>query len=277
MRPVTIVVLALLCGGCAAPSFDLVSRDPESPWLVGNHWVRTESSRASVNTAFAKTFLDYLVFDVEVVNQSDSTLVVDPQGFSYTLSSSGKDLSKKLRQRFSAASPDAVMARLDRAVARGADESLAVTALAGLIVIAAVAMNFVDFGDMMDSQQLDPSAALAVSDDVPEPPDQGSWPHDAWGAGPVPPASPEPDYRRARAAFLTRLLQRTTLGPGESVRGEVWLPAKPVTQAMGHVSQPNDMSITAVSSRTLPDHGLTLRTPIELGGQEIEFSVAPEW
>jgi len=52
MRAVAIGILALCCGGCAAPAFDLVSRDPESPWLTGQQWVRTESNVATVSASF---------------------------------------------------------------------------------------------------------------------------------------------------------------------------------------------------------------------------------
>ena len=97
MRAVLIGILALLAGGCAAPAFDLVSRDPESPWLAGNRWVRTESSRATISTSFVHTLADHLVFEVEIVNHSDSALVVDPERFSYTLSSSARDLPVRLR------------------------------------------------------------------------------------------------------------------------------------------------------------------------------------
>lgn len=79
MRAVVIGILALFCGGCAAPAFDLVSRDPGSPWLVGERWVRTESSRATVSASFDAYWLDHLIFDVEVVNQSDAPLIVDPR------------------------------------------------------------------------------------------------------------------------------------------------------------------------------------------------------
>src|SRR5262245_52571328 len=113
MRAVLIGALALLCGGCAAPAYDLVSRDPESPWLVGERWVRTESSRATVNTSYSRTYDDHLIFDVEVVNQADTPLVVDPAQFSYTIVSSANDLPRPLRRRFAAEDPHRVQTRLD--------------------------------------------------------------------------------------------------------------------------------------------------------------------
>lgn len=259
MRAVTIGILALSCCGCAAPAFDLVARDPEAPWLVGNHWVRTESSRATVNTAFDHAWLDHLIFEVEVVNQSDSTLDVDPQAFSFTLSSSGKDLPKKLRKPFAALGPEAVAARLDKAISHQADLSFIATALMGLAVVAVVAASVVSTGELPELGPTESSAQLAVYDGEPHEPRA-------------------PDLRRARRVYESRVLRRTTLAPGESVRGDLWLPTWPVSRAVGPApSESGDLSITAKPARARSDHALTLRTPDALGGQEIEFSVAPEW
>jgi len=78
-------ILALLCGGCAAGHFDLVPRDPEAPWHAGPRQVRVESSNATIKASYDGIWLDNLAFMVEVVNQTDSVLVVDPQRFTLTL------------------------------------------------------------------------------------------------------------------------------------------------------------------------------------------------
>jgi hypothetical protein len=72
--------------------------------------------------------------------------------------------------------------------------------------------------------------------------------------------------QRARERSIQHLLRHLALAPGESVRGELWLPARPVGRAMG--SEP--------SGRVSSFHDITLRTPDALGGQEIEYSVVPE-
>lgn len=110
MRVVAFAILVLLCGGCASRRFDLVARDPEAPWLVGKHRVRMESSNATISASYDCTWLDHLVFVVEVVNQTDSVLVVDPQRFTLTLASTGPALPYRLRQRFGAAHPEAIRA-----------------------------------------------------------------------------------------------------------------------------------------------------------------------
>ena len=261
MRAVLIGILALLAGGCAAPAFDLVSRDPESPWLAGNRWVRTESSRATISTSFVHTLADHLVFEVEIVNHSDSALVVDPERFSYVLSSSARDLPARVRSDVAALAPENVVTRIDKEAARinreyerGPDQGFLITAIAGAVLIAAVALDVIEFGDM---------ANVSVSCVEPSP------------GGTDITSEDRPDPSRMRARFAFRILPRVTLAPGESVRGDLWLPAEPVRKAIGSTAAASEMSITATGPRAIPDHGLTLRAPVELGGQEFEYSIAP--
>jgi len=261
MRAVMIGILALCCGGCAAaPAIDLVSRDPESPWLVGQHWVRTESSRATVSTSFDRAWLDHLIFEVEVVNQTDSALVVDPTQFSYRLSSSGDDLPARLKGSFPAVPPKTVVSQLDKQISRRSDENLIVTGITVLAVVAAIAFNRVESVDIpeLTAQSSSRSSRVALYDGDP-------------GEQRV------PDRRRAREMCLQALLPHTTLAPGASVRGELWLPAWPVYKAVGSAPSENDLSITAAPARAPADHEITLRTPDALGAQEIEYSVCAEY
>ena len=263
MRAVMIGILALCCGGCAAaPAVVLVSRDPESPWLVGQHWVRTESSRATVSTSFDRAWLDHLIFEVEVVNQTDSALVVDPSKFTYRLSSSGNDLPAKLKGSFPAVPPSAVAARLDKEISRRADENFLVAGLTVLAVIAVLAFDLMEPVDVpaaeLTTRGSSGSSRVALYDG--DPGEQRL-----------------PDRKRAREMCLQALLPRTTLAPGASVRGELWLPAGPVYKAVGAAPAENELSITAAPARPPADHGITLRTPDVLGGQEIEYSVSAEY
>ena len=273
MRALLIIgILALLVGGCAAPAFDLVSRDPESPWLTGTRWVRTESSRATVSTSFVHTLADHMVFEVEVVNQTDSTLVVDPERFSYVLSSSDHDLPARLGRRVAAASPATVVARLDKEGARvkreygRRNEGAVLAVLAGAVVVAAIALDLINV-DTIESAVTTASSLIPSQIEV----TGGTEPCVA----PPPVAPPPPDPDGARERYVARLLQRVALAPGASVRGDLWLPAKPVMKAIEPGASASELSVTAPSPRKLPDHQLTLRAPAELGGQEFEYSVAP--
>lgn len=258
MRAVVIGILALFCGGCAAPAFDLVSRDPETPWLAGQRWVRTEASQATVKASYDRTWLDHLIFEVEVVNQSDAPLVVDPGQFSFTLASSGGDMPRGLRKRFSAEDPAKVRARLDRAASGELSLGETFLGFAALVTVVALAVSSAAF----DPPPVGEAEYRGITGD--RDPDEG-----ATGRAEV------MEFRRECERSVHELLQRTELAPGASARGEVWLPAAPLRRAVGGEPSPPDAgSITATPARAPSDYALTLRTPAALGGQEIEYSVA---
>jgi hypothetical protein len=261
MRAVVIGILALMCVGCAAaPSFDLVSRDPESPWLVGQRWVRTESSRATVNASYDRTFLDHLVFAVEVVNQGDAPLVVDPAQFSFTIASSSGNVPRWLRHPFAAENPAKVEARLDHELKGDAGLGGAVLDLVGTVAVVALAVTVMD---------LDPAAS--GSDGYVD----GT--EDRYQQAVAAEHAQDAEHRRSCQRALARLLSRTELAPGESLRGEVWFPAWPLRRAIDADTPPeyHDSISTAPGPPRAPsDHALTLRTPEALGGQEIDYSIS---
>jgi len=257
VRVVVVGILALCCGGCAtAPAFDLVSRDPGSPWLVGQRWVRTESSRATVNASFDRIWLDHLIFEVEVVNQSDAPLLVDPGQFSFTLASSAGDMPRSLGRRFSAEDPARVHARLDREASGAKGIGGAVLGLASVVAVVALSVTLSD---------IDPAPSEEVSlDDAPR---------DRYQQAVAYERAQSAELRRSCERAARELLARTELAPGQSLRGEVWLPAWPVRRVTEPEASGENPSITAGPARARSDHGLTLRTPDALGGQEIEYSV----
>ena len=273
MRAVVIGILALFCGGCAAPSFDLVSRDPGSPWLVGERWVRTESSGATVSASFDGYWLDHLIFEVEVVNQSDAPLIVDPRQFSFTLASSGNDLSRSLSQRFPAEDPDRVRARLERATPGG--DGLDALMFVGCVAVVALAVlaGTIDAAPNQDSACMDPGFASGSGPCVMP---QGS----TVDVEPEPvrdERTPATEFERERDRSIRDLLARTELAPGQSVRGEVWLTARPLRKVLGSEWSEHGHGITATPPGARADHVLTLRTPDALGGQEIDYSIAAEY
>ena len=266
MRAALIGILALLCGGCAAPAFDLVSHDPESPWLPGQHWVRTESSRATVSASYDVTWLDHLVFEVEVVNQSDAPLVVDPSQFSFTLASSTGDLPRGLSQHFAAEDPHKVRTLLERAIPE--HDGLGPLVLVGAVAVVALAILAGDLDAIPPPEAEDQDPGFR----------NGSAPCTSTQACVAEPApddrGPASEFERTRQRSLSELLQRTELAPGQSIRGEVWLPAKPLRRMVSAESAPHGHGITATPAPAPSDYALTLRTPDALGGQEVEYSIA---
>jgi hypothetical protein len=267
MRAALIGILALLCGGCAAPAFDLVSRDPESPWLAGQHWVRTESSRATVNASYDRTWLDHLIFEVEVVNQSDAPLVVDPSQFTFTLASSAGKLPRPLSQHFAAEDPHRVRTQLERATPDGG--GFGALMFAGAIAVVTLAVLAGDLDPIPPAEAVGQNAGFSnestTSQASAAEPDLQQAPDDRATAT---------TFERDRQRSLRELLQRTVLAPGQSLCGEVWLPAKPLRRMLGAESSGHGHGITATPAPAPSDYALTLRTPDALGGQEVEYSVA---
>src|SRR5437899_534528 len=115
MRRVAIPVLAALAGGCASATLiDLASRDAGARWLAGHQWVRHESGQAAVIASYDRNWGSVLLFDVTVVNRSDSTLRIEPREFTFALSSTRDEPQQ---DRFAAADPEAAIADLDQRMA----------------------------------------------------------------------------------------------------------------------------------------------------------------
>jgi hypothetical protein len=87
-----------------------------------------------------------------------------------------------------------------------------------------------------------------------------------------PEAKPIPRILEQTAKALLRV---TDLAPGATVRGELWLPAWPVSHALGP-EEPVDDGITAPKPHAVTYQGLTLRVPPVVGGQEFDYSIATE-
>ena len=263
MRTIAIGILALLAGGCAGGrEFDLVPRDPQAPWQVGDHRVWTESSRASVSMAFDRPWFGYLVFDVEVVNRSDSALRVDPTHFSYSLASSDGQLPREVRRRFAALAPETAFPQLEKLVHRRSATGAITSFVATVVVLTAIAVNAVEFGDYSYSSDEPGGDACAQSASAAA--DRETFETVA-----------KTDQRILDQA-AKRLLRVTELAPGATVRGELWMPAWPVKHAVGPEKMANDPSITLPKQHAATYQGLTLHVPAEVGGQEFDYSIAVE-
>lgn len=254
MRTVTIGALALLAGGCASmPMYDLVPRGVEPPWLQGQHWVQSESEHATLMAAFDRTWADWLVFDVEVVNRSDSTLRIDPGEFSFTLSSSRGDLRAAIREPVHAVDPGSLMGTVDRWIPRVARDPAAV--------------------EMVEPFRGSPALAESAQDRDDPPALETTPPEEQ---GPLNYEQRMAELWMLRDRWASTVLVLTYLPPGHAVSGTVWLPAWPLRQALGPTRYENTLSITAQPSRLAGDHALTLWAPPALGAQRIDYDVSVE-
>lgn len=256
MRAIATILVALSTAGCAPVGIELVPRQTSGSSLVTPRWVGTESSQSSVSASYDRLWLDRLVFEVEVVNQSDSTLVVDPAQFSLTLSSSTGDPPRERVLHIAPDSPARVKWRIDResVVAPGLGD--AVAGLAGIALATVVVATIMQGGEYPDLEST--------------------------------PVEPLPDpwaMRRAAASRMAErlgetLLHRTELAPRQQVRGELWFPARALRRVLGprSVEVPDrEWSITqSVDRRRDAPCAITLRAPDALGGQEIDYFVWSE-
>jgi hypothetical protein len=261
MRVVAIGILALVAAGCApAGQFDLVPRDPDAPWQAGGRWVGIESSRATVSASYDRAWLGHLIFDAEVVNQTDSTFVVDPEQFSLALASSAGNLPKGLRRRIPAESPDRVDARVARESAAGTGLSDAVMGFAGLVLGTAVLVALAaGDADLTTSESADITSSQGPAVD--------------------PRAARRAEANHERDLLPEVLLHRTELAPGQSVRGELWFDARGLLRVMGteQSDEPrSEWSITSTPPRTPARYALRLRAPAVTGAPEIEYFVCAE-
>ena len=236
MRALARVILALSTVGCApAGLLQLAPRETSHSSRANARWIASESSQSTVSASVERAWLDHLLFEVEVVNQSDSALVVEPEQFSLTLSSSAELHDRRPPGPIAPASVERVRARLrwEYLVAPGILEEVPVFASTGCFVTVV-------------------GVALV----------ERNW-------NPTDGASP-PDPRLARQAeaglaiesLPQSLLGRTELAPGGSVRGRLWFPAKTLRRVI-HPESPDQ--------RRHIEYGLTLQAPAALGGQQIDY------
>ena len=258
MRALAMVILALSTVGCApAGLLQLAPRETSHSSQANARWIASESSQSTVSASVERAWLDHLLFEVEVVNQSDSMLVVEPGQFSLTLSSSADLPDRRPPGPIAPASAERVRARLEResVVAPGLGE--AAYQLAGLALATVVVAALVAGGEFPD---------LAPSDS-----------EEQQAPAPDPHVSRRADAVRVLERLPQTLLGRTELAPGASVRGELWFPAHALRRSIqpepADEHAPTEWSITSGSRprRRHVEYGLTLRAPAALGGQQIDY------
>lgn len=264
MRTMAMGIVALLAGGCAsAPMVDLVpSRAGVYPPASARD-VRMESSNATVVAGFAGPWRQWLVFDITVVNRSDSVLEVAPEQFSISLTRSRGRKTRVLGRSVHAVASEQALDVLDRGQSR---ESFLWGALLGLEGAAMVA-NVVSMvagsaqeseddqhaheqlaNDLLVLARGTVGAATARMDDLDDE-------HDRW----------------TRSALLRR-----ALAPGASVSGTIALPGAPFRRSLAACERAPDESlwtITGPPTRPARGYRLTLQAPSNLGGQRFEFDV----
>lgn len=207
--------IALLAGCSPAPVLRLTALEPSAPWQQGSQLVRRDSSGVVVTAAFERTWEGNLVFDLEVTNRSDATVVLDPVAIHYTVVPAEGARSGPAGRAVLALDPEQQLARLDRLVAsENANQST------GLLL------------DMIGGV-LEGAAALAARGTATEAEADEDQRRDLEREA----ARHRDDERHAttlatladrRAYWARQALRRTDLAPGETAAGKVLLPAGPL-------------------------------------------------
>lgn len=265
MRRVAMSLVAMLAAGCAPATqvFDLAPHGLDAVPADGPAAVRIESTPATLVATFAGMWADFLVFDVEVVNHTDSTLVLDPAAFSYTLSSRTIRLAKSLRKPVAALAPEQAAAGIDRALGARERGHAVAAGFQGLFDLVVFAVDAFASGDSAPDEK---EAQLQADLERAEAHADANHAFDEWAIG----------QRTTEYEANARMLHCTELPPGRSASGSVFLPGKVVRDALGP-DEPggygNHGSITEPVSQPANEFRLTLHAPAALGAQRIDYTL----
>ncbi|MGH1436282.1 MAG: hypothetical protein ACRBG0_17680 [Lewinella sp.] len=218
--------MSLLFTGCFTPQ-KVIRIAPEAQenvfWFQGQPIAEKKQDSVIVRAAFSHTDRKYLLFDIEVINEKDFPILVSPEVLS---------LKTTNGYQMSALDPEDVILSMEmRASQKEANAKNAAVAggivLVGAAVVAATSDNDSGSDNYYDNDALD---ALEFAVDV-------AVPTIAWGLSfhqdPILTEYPEALPSSEQLLFWQEIvLRRTTLRPGESIRGLVAFPRFDNTQSL---------------------------------------------
>jgi hypothetical protein len=206
--------------GCApAQVFQLIPQDSNVRWLQGQQIIRRDSNGVAFIASFNRTWGTYLVIDVEVVNGSDTTFLLDPSVFYYRLSVSRGAHEAGLAQRFPAMNPERELARLDKLTSRTVANHQTLTVLNSVAEVADLALDIAEAGDRTKEEQ-----HRDAEEDYRRTVDRHLEQREYEGR--------ITNLSQLRDYWSSSILRKTHVGPGESASGKIALPAMPVAEFM---------------------------------------------
>ncbi|TKG97383.1 hypothetical protein EYV94_02850 [Puteibacter caeruleilacunae] len=210
------VVVALLACSCATPKMVLRLKPDanNTKWSNGREIVKDSLNGIFVNAAFDEHVHPEVVFHVEITNYSNLPILVDPAKIYYLALDQNKKLLPNSGGVYSV-NPELKLLEIDkeksRAIARAKNSQTAGIIAAGVVVAASVAIAASDDEDDQDRHAVEALTGLAAAN-VATTIEEDSYYH----------SSSLDDLRQF---WSSETLRKTTLDPGQMIRGRIVLPA----------------------------------------------------
>ena len=223
------IILLIFLSSCATPSpvVRLVPKENQTTWEQGKQFVSYQKNDFTIHCAYHGIDSKYLIFDVEVINNSPEDFLLAPEQFiMYTDSGKWDAISNQLVYStfpIKAADPEHELLKLEMqesvtiAKMKNNQTAAAVVAIAAIPVIAAAAISDAndsknDEGDEDDVSRTEVAATTTVVtlDAI----NDGQANH-LYNMGTI------SDNQNVWQQYA---LRKTTLGSGESLRGLIYFP-----------------------------------------------------
>lgn len=260
MKHVLVLSAILIISACSpAPVYHLTSRDTDVAWYHGQQLVRREAGGITLVVSFHRSWNSFLVFDVEIINRSDSTILVEPEKFHHRLSMKSGDATVGLTQKFAAINPEGQLALLDKASASEEARHQTMVALETIAEVADLVGDVAASGertaeeeDRDERRDFERAASRHMED--------------------VEYENTITNLSDLREYWATHALRKTHVGPRQSVGGKVAMAAYGVTAFMkGELS--NRATTKLRSSKPRPEYVLTMVFPVGDTTHAVEYVV----
>lgn len=226
-RTIYYLILLLFSGiaGCAPPVYRLTPETGEVAYVEGRPTTKVEQNGLKIVASYERLDLNFVALDVELKNLSDTPLEVNPANFRYAaLQANQLDTLETLtnpvrKQLFSAADP---MAEADKVIARQNQEVKRLKTARIINTVLMVAVVASDIASSTSSRNRREPARWVQNRVTHENLYTALQAKRMIDHGMFADRMQRYDYEAYRWNELA--LKRTTLQPGESARGQVFLP-----------------------------------------------------
>lgn len=254
-----VLALLLLAGCTPAAVYHLDSREPDIRWFHGQELIRRESGGVSFVVSFHRCWSSYLVFDVEVINRSDSAILVEPEKFYYQLSVKYGDLEAALQQKFMAVNPETQLHMLDKQVS---SEDARHQTFATMDAIAGVADLVVDIAEAGErtAREEDQDARRDFERAADRHTENVEYERTITNLGAL------------RAYWASQVLRKTHLGPRQSVSGKIAMATFPIDAFLKGTFN-NHATLRIRTDKVRPVYMLTMRCPVADSTFAVDFMI----